>query len=86
MPRCQRGDPSANLGSGVHMPQQWTAYDKDTGKMKLLNASNHKEAIKKAVNKYDIVPNNTHDVRPRTGDANLMSEKEFNNFMEAGLV
>jgi len=63
------------------MIQEWTAYDTETGRMKLLNASNHREAIKKAVNKYDIVPKRSYDVRPRTGDAELMSREEFKEFM-----
>lgn len=68
------------------MTQEWTAYSQKQQKIKFVKADNQKEAIKKAVNKYDIIPETTDDVRPRTGDATLMKEDEFNKYMEAGLV
>ena len=60
---------------------EWTAYRQKDDKLKFVQADNQKEAIRKAVNKYNIVPETTNDVRPRTGDAKLMNQKEFNEFM-----
>jgi len=68
------------------MPQEWTAYSQEKNNFKFVKANTQKEAIRKAVNKYDILPQTTDDVRPRTGDATLMTTKEFNEYMEAGLV
>jgi len=60
------------------MPQEWTVVD---GKaFTLVTASNQKEAIKKAL-KDGYVPSRSSDARPRTGDATLMTRKEFNKFI-----
>jgi len=63
------------------MVQEWTAYSQKNDKLKFVQADNQKQAIQKAVNKYNIIPETTNDVRPRTGDATLMTTKEFNEFM-----
>lgn len=68
------------------MSQEWTAYDAETQRLKFVRADNHKEAIQKAVNNKDVIPRDVNAVRPRTGDAELMSKKEFEEYMEAGLV
>lgn len=68
------------------MTPEWTAYDSKTQELSFVRAENHKEAIRKAVNNKDIVPRDVNAVRPRTGDRELMSKKEFQEFMEAGLV
>lgn len=88
MPRCQRGDTGSNpvLGVNIFMVQEWTAYDSRNNTLKFVHANNQKEAIKKAVNKHNIIPQNVNDVRPRTGDSELMTTEEFEEFMDAGLV
>ena len=65
---------------------EWTAYRQKDDKLKFVQADNQKEAIRKAVNKYNIVPETTNDVRPRTGDAELMEQDDFEDFIDAGLV
>lgn len=68
------------------MIPEWTAYDAKTQELSFVRADTHKEAIRKAVNNKDIVPRDVNAVRPRTGDRELMSKKEFQNFIDAGLV
>lgn len=75
-----------NMGDRARISTEWTAYSREKQDFKLVRATNQREAIKKAVNKYDIIPENTHDVRPRTGTQQIMTTQEFNKFMEAGLV
>lgn len=67
------------------MTDEWTAYEQETDKLKFVRADTQQEAIKKAVNKYNIVPENTDDVRPRTGTQEIMSTEEFQKFMDGGL-
>jgi len=60
---------------------KWTAFQRQKNELKFVEAQTHREAIKKAVQKYGIVPETVNDVRPRTGDAELMTQSEFKQFM-----
>lgn len=64
------------------MTDEWTALDSKTDRLKFVHADTQREAIRKALYKYDIVPRKTDDVRPRTGTQSIMSTEEFDDFME----
>jgi len=61
---------------------EWTVYDHRKENFKLVRAETQKEAIKTAASKYGYLPQSTDDARPRTGDANLMTDEEFEEFMD----
>jgi len=48
--------------------------------MLFVVAEDQRSAIKKALQK-GITPQDVHDVRPRLGDTELMTRKEFKAFM-----
>jgi len=68
------------------MVQEWTVYDSETQKMTLTQAQTQEEAIRKSVNNDNVIPRRSTAARPRTGDSELMTRQEFNDFMDAGLV
>ena len=59
---------------------EWTCYDPKTDEMLFVVAEDQRSASKKAVQK-GITPQDVHDVRPRLGDAELMTRDEFKAFM-----
>lgn len=58
---------------------EWTVLQGD--KLELVKADSEKEAILKALHR-GTVPERHLDVRPRTGDADMMTEKQFNKFLD----
>lgn len=60
---------------------EWLLFDSKTKEMRFHRCRTQKEAIIEALEK-GIVPRKTDDVRPRTGDATLMSTEEFEEFMD----
>lgn len=64
---------------------EWTVYDSEKEDFKLVQASNQKEAVRKAFNKYGYVARHTNDARPRTGEAELMKVDEFREWLERHL-
>ena len=64
------------------MVQEWTVVDGETGSFTLVRANSQEEAIKRTLD-GDVVPGRSSDVRPRTGDADLMGRDEFERYMES---
>lgn len=60
---------------------EWTVYDDEKENVKLVYTDSWEKAILKAA-ELGVIPRNFRDVRPRTGDAERASKKEFNAFME----
>lgn len=63
------------------MVQEWVCWDDSRGNFVFIRATSQKEAIDKAIRKYDYVPHTTDDCRPRTGDATLMTTNEFKKYV-----
>ena len=64
---------------------EWTVIDTDSSKLKLIQASSQKEAVRKAYNNYGLVPKRTDHARPRTGDTTLMGKDEYRDWLERHL-
>lgn len=58
---------------------EWTVYADN--ELAFVKARTQKEAITKAL-ELGIRPERSSDARPRTGDAELMSRAEFNEFVD----
>lgn len=65
----------------LKMVQEWTVYDEEKQDFFLPTADNWKEAIVKAMD-HGIKPRHVLHVRPRTGDANEIPLKKFNEFVK----
>lgn len=63
------------------MVQEWVCWDESREDICFIRASSHKEAIDKAIRKWDYVPHTVNDCRPRTGDANIMSKEKFREYV-----
>jgi len=61
---------------------EWLVYDSEREDFALVRASGQKEAWFRALER-DYVGRHTNDVRPRTGDADLMSVGEFDEFLDS---
>lgn len=82
MPAFGAGNEGSNPSGAISMVQEWTIYDTRDDELTFVKASTHKEAIRKGCRR-NVVPQRTHDARPRTGDAVLMDRFEFREFMES---
>jgi len=60
---------------------EWTVYDSKTQEIKLVRASSQRDAWRKGA-RMGVIARHTNDVRPRTGDAELMDIPEFEEFFE----
>lgn len=67
------------------MYTEWTLFDSETERLRLAEAYDQKDAIRKAISR-DIIPRKSDDVRPRlpraTSNNSIMSPEEFSKFME----
>lgn len=64
------------------MVQEWTVVDGETGMFTLVRAGSQREAVRRTLDD-GVVPGRSSDVRPRTGDADLMGRKCFEDFMRS---
>jgi len=67
------------------MYTEWTLFDSETDRLKLCQAYNQKDAIRRAIS-WNVIPRKTDDVRPRyprtASDNTVMVPDEFQDFIE----
>lgn len=69
----------------VNQLSEWTVFDSKKQEFNIVYASNQKEAVRKAFNRFGLVARHTNDARPRTGDGALMEVAEFRKWLENNL-
>lgn len=67
------------------MYTEWTLFDSETDRLKLCQAYDQKDAIRKAIS-WNVIPRKTDDIRPRyprnASDNTIMAPDGFQDFME----
>lgn len=67
------------------MYTEWNLFDSETDRLKICQAYDQRDAIRKAIS-WNIIPRKTDDIRPRfpktASDNTIMVPDEFQAFME----
>lgn len=69
------------MSRGRSRLSEWTVVDTESKDFTLVRARSQKEAAKKGMRR-GYIPKTTNHCRPRTGDATLLSEGGYREFLE----